>query len=246
MALNHFLDANVLIGSRINWDGQHHYAYRYMQRKGFRRHTSERVYSECTRVFGRFRRTVLRYLKYMEQNFPAHPNPLTLDRTIDNLTSRLVRSLETRREQDVLKSFVHGNMGDLRNVALGTEEDRRAFGQEVIDVIKAALDSLDRDCRDDPSAPVFCYTCCPENYDTIFPERMSTLIDALSYKPDTLVILDSYYLLVNHIREEICFVTTDVVHILRNRSTIETTLPGITVHEPRSFLTNEWQDHPGR
>jgi len=52
----------------------------YMQQEGFWRHTSERIYRECTGVPGRFRRTILQYL---EQNLPAYPDPLTLDRTID-------------------------------------------------------------------------------------------------------------------------------------------------------------------
>jgi len=83
MASHHFLDANILIGSLTEWDGQHSRAHRYMQQEGFRRHTSERVYCECTGVLGRFRRTILQYLKYLEQNLPAYPDPLTLDRTID-------------------------------------------------------------------------------------------------------------------------------------------------------------------
>jgi len=35
----------------------------------------------------------LQYLKYLGQNLPAYPDPLALDRTIDRLTSRQMRSL---------------------------------------------------------------------------------------------------------------------------------------------------------
>ena len=167
MVSHHFLDANILIGSLTEWDGQHHRAYRYMQHEGFRRHTSERVYRECIGVLGRFRRTILQYLKYLEQNLPAHPDPLALDR----LTGRQVRSLASKREQNALRFFVRGSREDLRNVLLGTEEERRAFRRDVIDAIKGALESLDGDCRDDPAALVFCYTCCPDDYDAHFPSR---------------------------------------------------------------------------
>ncbi|NLA32224.1 MAG: hypothetical protein GX880_10475 [Methanomicrobiales archaeon] len=239
MASHHFLDANILIGSLTEWDGQHSRAHRYMQQEGFRRHTSERVYRECTGVLGRFRRTILQYLKYLEQNLPAYPDPLALDQTIDRLTERRMRALSSNREQSVLRSFVRGNMEDLRNAALGTEEERRAFRRDVIDAIKGALKSLDGDCRDDPSARVFCYTCCPDDYDVHFPEQKSSLIDALQYEPDTLVVLDSYFLLVHRIREEVCFVTADNAHILRNHDRIEEILPGIIVRGPDSFLAGE-------
>lgn len=56
MPSHHFLDANVLIDSLVEWDGQHRCTYRYMQQEGFRRHTSKRVYAECAGSGGRFKR----------------------------------------------------------------------------------------------------------------------------------------------------------------------------------------------
>jgi hypothetical protein len=53
------------------------------------------------------------------------------------------------------------------------------------------------------------------------------------------VVLDSYFLRVYRIREEICFVTTDNTHILSNRDRIEELLPGIAVREPGAFLAGE-------
>lgn len=190
-------------------------------------------------VLGRFRRTILQYLEYLGRNLPAHPDPLALDRTIDRLTDRRVRSLASGREQNVLRSFVRGNREDLRNAALGTEEERRAFRRDAINAVKGALESLDRDCRGDPTAPVFCYTCCPNDYDLHFPMQKSSLIDALHYEPDTLVVLDSFFLRVHRIREEVCFVTADNAHILRNRDRIEEILPGIAVREPGSFFAGD-------
>ena len=190
-------------------------------------------------MLGRFRRTILQYLEYPGQNLPAHPDPLALDRTIDRLTDRRVRSLPSGREQNVLRSFVRGNREDLRNAALGTEEERQAFRRDAINAVKGALESLDRDCRDDPTAPVFCYTCCPNDYDGHFPMQKSSLIDALHYEPDTLVVLDSFFLRVHRIREVVCFVTTDNAHILRNRDRIEEILPGIAVREPGAFFAGE-------
>jgi hypothetical protein len=53
------------------------------------------------------------------------------------------------------------------------------------------------------------------------------------------VVLDSFFLRVHRIREDVCFVTTDNAHILRNRDRIEEILPGIAVREPGSFLAGE-------
>jgi len=72
-----------------------------------------------------------------------------------------VRSLSSKREQYALRSFFRGNREDLRNVLLGAEEERRAFRQDVIDAIKWALESLDRDCRDDPAAPTITMPTSP-------------------------------------------------------------------------------------
>lgn len=170
---------------------------------------------------------------------PSCPDPLTLDRTIDRLTGRRVESLASRREQNALRSFVRKNREDFRNAVLGTEEERQAFRRDVIGAVKGALASLDRDCRDEPSAPVLCHTCCPDDYDAHFPVQKSTLVEALGYEPDTLVVLDSYFLRVYLIREEVCFVTTDNTHILSNRDRIEELLPGITVRDPGAFLAGE-------
>ena len=181
----------------------------------------------------------MQYLKYLGQNLPAYPDPLALDRTIDRLTSRQMRSLSSKREQNALRSFVSGNREDLRNVLLGTEEEWRAFRRDAIDGVRWALESLDRDCQDDPAAPVFCYTCCPDDYDAHFPGQKSSLIDALQHEPDVFVVLDSYFLQVHRIREEVCFVTADNAHILRNHDRIEEILPGIIVRGPDSFLAGE-------
>lgn len=239
MFLHHFLDTNILIGSRISWDRQHYDAHRYMQQDGIRRHTSERVHRECTGVFERFRRTTLKIIKKLVDDLPSNPNPFTLEKTIVRLAEQHAKSLKNEKEKQALHSFVRQNMQELRECALQTEQERNTFKQRIIDAIKGALESLDWDCRsDDPSVPIFCYTCCPDNYDTHLPIEKSTLTATIGYEPDTLVLLDAYFIQVHHIQENVCLVTTDNAHILKNREKIEMTLPGITIRGPGSFLTN--------
>lgn len=179
-----------------------------------------------------------RRIGWVSEDDPQLPG-VYVDRTIDRLTGRWVQTLASGRERGVVRSFVRRNMGDLRNAMLGTEEERRAFRRDVIGAIKGALGSLDRDCRDDPSAPVLCHTCCPDSYDDLFPSQKSALAGVIGYEPDTLVVLDSYFLLVHRIQEGVCFVTTDSVHILKNRDRIEEILSGLTVRDPGAFLAGE-------
>ncbi|WP_332450031.1 hypothetical protein [Methanoculleus sp.] len=136
----------------VEWDGQHRHTHRYMQQEGFRRHTSERVYRESTGVPGRFRRTILWYLEHMDRNVPGHPDPLTLDRTIDRLTDRWVRTLASGQEQSMVRSFVNRNRQDLRNAVLGTEEERGAFRRDAIKAIKEEDDGYP--CRSSMTPPI--------------------------------------------------------------------------------------------
>lgn len=241
-SLHHFLDANILIGSRIEWDLQHHHAHRYMRQDGFRRHTSERVYNECYRAFSTFRRVIAKYLNYFGKNLPPNPDPYRLDAIIRKITGQCARSLRDEKEKNVLRSFVQRNMDELRNCILGTEYERDTFKKDVIAAIKGALDSLDLDCRpDDHSAPVICHTCCPENYDSHLMDEMSALTSVIGHQPDILVMLDAYFIQVHRLREVVSFVTTDKTHILNNREKIEGILPNIVIREPGSFLIGHAQ-----
>lgn len=207
-----------------------------MQQDGIQRHTSQRVYKECTGVLGFFRKTIRKYLKGLFIELPGNPDPFNLDRLIKAFTNKHIGSLKSEREKKVLLSFALQNMQDIRDCALGTEEDRTIFKNAVIFTIKQALYSLDRDCRDDPSARVLCYTCCPENYDDHFQSEKYTLIAAIGHEPDMLIVLDSYFIQIHRIHEKVCFITTDKTHILGKKEIIEETLPGIIIREPGTFL----------
>lgn len=219
------------------WDGQHGPTHQYMQLNGVRRHTSERVYKECRGVFGLFRRAITRYLSYLVHHLPASPDPFALDQILQRLTRQYANSLRHEKEKKVVSSFMNQNMVDLRNCLLGTEHDRCTFKHDIIDAIKGAIESLDFDCRpDDLSAPIPCYTCCPKDYDSSLPGQKRVLSAVIGYEPDVLVILDSYFIQIHCIEEAVGLVTTDKTHILRNRETIEETLPGLLIREPESFF----------
>ncbi len=77
---------------------------------------------------------------------------------------------------------------------------------------------------DDPAARPSATSATPGDCDAHVPGEENAPVETL----DTLVVPDAYFLLVSRIREGVCFVTTDNVHILSNRDRIEEFLPGIT------------------
>ena len=88
---------------------------------------------------------------------------------------------------------------------------------------------------DDPAARPSATSAAPGDCNAHVPGEENAPVETL----DTLVVLDSYFLRVYRIREEVCFVTTDNAHILSNRDRIEELLPGIAVREPGAFLAGE-------
>jgi len=161
MPENHFLDANVIIGSLISWDVQHDRSVQYFTTKGVLRHTSRRVYSECTGVFEGSRRELLRYLKEFYRRFNGPIDPLHVDYIIQRFTTEYTASLDNEKMRRIINNFVRTHMGTLRNVALGGEQTFGDFQKSIRDAIHYALDELARRCIDTVDAEIFRYDCCP-------------------------------------------------------------------------------------
>ncbi|NJD04712.1 MAG: hypothetical protein FIA99_19405 [Ruminiclostridium sp.] len=228
MFRDHFLDANILVGSRIDWDKQHNLATKYMAVEGLKKHTSKRVYNESKGVFERTRRLILSYLKKFYEEFSVSSNPLRIDQIIKAFTKKFADKFE-EKEQNILNSFVERNFGDIRNIALGGEKELGDFKKVVIDTFKNALNSIDRDCVPDSKALIYRYDGCPLTY---YTKEYIKLSEVINYENDILVLLDSYFIKNKHIINNICFVTTDYNHILKNKSEIEKVLNGISLMCP--------------
>ena len=186
---DHFLDANILIGSRISWDIQYNSAVTYMAAKGIVRHTSKRVYNESRGAFERSRRLILNFLKEFYNKFSKYSNP-----------------------RKIINSFVNQNSEDLKNVALSGEVGLGDFKKNVIDSINNAINSIDNDCYPDLKAVVCRYDGCP-NYYTI-DIGYNQILNVINYENDALVLMDSYFIKNNYIKNSVYFVTTDQKHIL--------------------------------
>lgn len=230
---HHFLDANILVGFTVTWDLQYESVARYMTRESVKRHTSKRVYRESRGVLEGSRRLILKYLREFYKKVSRALDPLKIDRSIRNFTKQFSSNL-VEKERKIIESFVNRNFNELKNVALGGEETLGEFKKSVGDTFLKALDYIDIHCKpDDPEALICRYDNCPENYKPHYPDKCSTLCSVINYKNDVLVLLDSYFIKNNHIRENICFVTTDQKHLLKNKPVIERILTGISLLQPK-------------
>lgn len=239
MTNHHFLDANIIIGSTLYWDRQYDQTTKYMQLEYIQRHTSARVFDECRGVYGRFRRTTHSYLMYLFNNLPSSPNPFTLDTTINAITERYLRTLDSQKQKNLIRSFTRSNMEDIRQCVLGSEEYRNQYRRKITDTIKEALYALQFICSEDKSALITCYSGCPQEYTTDLTMEKRKLLEIILYEPDICVLLDSFYLMITIINSQSHFITADKNHILQNAGAIEEILPGILIRDPASFLVDK-------
>ncbi len=231
MFSDHFLDANILVGSRISWDRQYNSTTRYMAMEGIRRHTSKRVYYESRGVFERSRSLILKCLKRFYEEFNKSRDPMRLDQIIRAFTRRFSGSLG-EKERKILNSFVERNFMEIRNTALGGEEELGDFRRAVIGAFMGAINSIDRDCYSDPKAMILRYDDCPYDYRNCYAVENNRLLKVINYENDVFVVLDSYFIRNKYIKNKVCFVTTDHEHILKNKAEIEIVLTGIFVMQP--------------
>jgi hypothetical protein len=232
MFSDHFLDANILVGSRISWDRQYNGTTRYMALEGIRRHTSKRVYYESRGVFERSRGLILKYLKRFYEEFNRSRDPMRLDQIIRAFTRKFSGSLG-EKESKILNSFVERNFMEIRNTALGGEREFGDFRRAIIDAFMGAINSIDRDCYSDPKAVICRYDDCPPDYRNCYAAENNRLLKVINYESDVLVALDSYFIRNKYIKNNVCFVTTDHEHMLKKKAEIESILTGIFIMQPR-------------
>ena len=228
---DHFLDANVLIASRIDWDVHHNDATEYMSRGEYNRHTSHRVYRESLGVFERNRRLILKYLTELYEKFEQTPNTLKIKNIIDKFTDGFVKKLKNRKEKNAIKSFAAQNFYEIQQIALG-EENFGDFKREVTNAFKRAINTLDMECTPDHMADVCRYDGCPKSYEKYYPSEKSNLLNSIGYENDVLVLLDAYHIKNHLIKSGVCFITNDKEHILSKKDHIESILSGIHVVKP--------------
>ena len=174
----------------------------------------------------------MKYLKRFYEEFNRSPDPMRLDQIIRTFTKRFSGSLG-EKESKILNSFVERNFMEIRNTALGVEREFGDFRRAIIDAFMGAINSMDRDCYSDPKAVICRYDDCPPDYRNCCADESTRLFKVINYENDVFVVLDSYFIKNKYIKNNVCFVTTDHEHILKNKAEIESILTGIFIMKPK-------------
>lgn len=235
---DHFLDANIMVISKINWDSRYDNVGKYMSKANIRRHSSKRVFDESNKVFERIRRTILQYINKLDKTFGKF-NKLSYigqnnDLKIKNFNEKFLACLD-EKERKILIPFLSQYASEINNlVVFGAIKDVVDFKRKIREVLNSLIFSLAHDCRPDEDALIFRHDNCPWAYNLYYINEYSDLFDIIGYDEDVLVLLDSYFIKENNIKKDMFFVTLDYEHILglNNKDIIESILKGVFCISP--------------
>lgn len=242
--IDHFLDTNILIASRIDWDVHFNNATEYMIEKNIKRHASKMTHEEADNVFGHMRQNIRAFLVSYLGNQTRPPMMSITDfvsRQITNFEKRCKSTSNYMYNKKVwrsIESYIRKNLTRIQDAAAGGKSELIKLANEADKYIQSAIDSLLLDCKDDPNAKIHEHSNCPPDY--LNYNGYGALYNALYDKKDTnkisnsddvRILLDSFFVM-NETKKEMHFVTFDKSDIIDHQSLIEKTLNGIYVIEP--------------
>lgn len=233
-----FLDAVIIIGWKLYWDDRFTDSVRYMSIKNIRRHTSMRVYREVIGVFKGRRRLMLKYLG--ELNKECRNNKFNLshiDRSIETFTKKFINTHNIdKKDIKTIRSFLKNgsNITDIKRIII-SGDDFSVFEKKIIDTVNTVILSIKKECYHDNNAIIFRYDNCPSDYGSCLKKERTGLYNIIKYDEDVDILLDSYYIKINHINNDIRFITVDYKHILENKPDIEAIIPGISLFDPKDI-----------
>lgn len=232
MSEDHFLDTNIIIGSRVNWDIQHNPAAKYFARYNVRRHTSNKVREEVERYFNRTRAAMLAFMHELGKNVPMSGRVVT-DRDIDRFASDFKIKRNYSNEDRVwssLRRFIDDKRSDIKYAISGGKVQVRIYSNEIVYEFDGVFASIDEDCRPEAGARIMVHAGCPDDYGET--DEYKALSSLISNPDDVKILLDSYHVGMEVIKDSVDFVTLDVKDIVSKKSVIETILKGIFILYP--------------
>lgn len=199
-----------------------------------------RTYDESRNLLQRLRLLGNMYLFEFQKKFNTFYNA-KFDQAIARFTQIFISKLKNDREKKAIRSFLEAHYAKLREIAeeasLGLSDKFDEFRKDVINELDDAIDSLDKDCTENPDSIVRRYDICPRklgNYLKLYQKEYESLNSEIGYDPDILILFDYYYYLKNrHIKSNICFITEDREHFLSKKTEIEEVFVGICIQPTR-------------
>lgn len=225
---DHFLDANILIGSRIKWDTQYNASTIYMQRTGLQRCTSYTVFKGSLGWFHKRRIAINSYLEFLlNHKYPKDSDKII--KKVKRLRRKYFKNLDESKAE-ILKTFAYKTTKyleyEIRKVGVNGIQN---YASCVRDVLKNAIKSLRQDVNVNLNAPIRMYTA-PE----ILPYRSlrDALNNIINNGNDVRILLESYFIKNKEIGRNVSFVTTDKEDFLDNKIEIERHVSGIHIQAP--------------
>lgn len=237
MCANHFLDTSILLGSRICWDAQFNHVSSYFGLADIQRISSKRAYIEAKGVLQRNRRAILQYLDTLNADFSQPGHPILNEAGVNQLSQRYYETIENEKILNALTQFTKKNIYDITAALRGGNADFNKYKLMIGNAFQTALNSLAIDCRPVDGAFIRRHDSCPQMYDRIYDAEQYRLMTLINYLADVQILLDSFFLQERILRDSLSFVTTDHMHILSNKQTIQKILTGMSVSHPQEYAT---------
>lgn len=228
----HFLDANVIIGSILKWNKPHQDAYSYFK-MDYSKNTSRKVYDECRLVFIKNEEWTLRFIKELNDEFKGKSvtNPKrSLHKFRDGYISRICAydSEKCDNVQRVIFNFVEECEDELLSI-MADSFNYNKFKTVIISTFSKALTELDTICYG--KVPAVNTYKCPEKIENECPVQFEDLHKVGIHKSDNRILLDSHYFRSFQIRKDIAFITSDR-DLIKNKDRIQDILGGMYIFPP--------------
>lgn len=227
---NHFLDSCTIIGKLLDFDTQYEHAEKYFNRK-FKRHTSNGVCDEIINRLNEVRREILGFIEWIKkEEFKG----LQTDDRIISFIHRYNPLNNIEKNRKMLNNFYQKYLSEIKSFIIENNFD---IITEIIKIITNAIGTAQDDLTyltDFSHEHTVKIHVCPDIYVGEYNVKYSEVRRIINYHPDTKVLLDSYYVKDEIIKQDLGFITTDKDHILSNKSKIESLLSGLFIFDMRT------------
>ena len=229
---NHFLDSCAIIGKLLDFDAQYIHAEKYFKKKHIK-HTSERVIDEITIRLNEIRREINGFLDWIKtQTFEGLP----MDIRIISFLNRY-SPFDREKNNRMMNSFYGRYFSEIKSYLLDNNLDALAsLNSLVISSIETAQNNLIymANCKDEQQ--IIIHACLPNYMGGIpkYSDMFKQINKIIDWTPDSLVLVDSYYVKEEFVKTDMGFITTDNKHILSNIMKIQGMLTGLFIFDMRT------------
>lgn len=234
---DHFLDVNILIGSRFTLDTQHLKTAEYMLRPNIRRCTSFGGFNTAKSHFDFIRYEGRPFLKELSTKHFSNDDYVDIAQRVFNSLddfkkTRRLSPNAYKRLYSFLKGVMRYLVRDIQKDKLNGVKD---FCSDLLLEIERVNRLLVQDCNYSVQARIRLYDRKGENGETLtYSSKFKELYDIIQDKEDVEIFLDCCHIQRHIVKSNMCFVTTDKAHFSgeETKKRIEAVAPSINIQPP--------------